>query len=295
VSDAILAGGSELRTLTTALLGLAVLAAFGSKAQAATGELAGSAVIRCRVNNDGTLMDCQVLSQEPKDGPIGQNAIMTAKVIKLQPDAVAKAMRMGGFFTTRIVFKNSDQPNNEPPKVGAPEKAPQDEDWRLLARVPDRWVFIQGQRSRTKDLSRVVFVTTAYMTPRENLGHTIASSLDADLFDCGNRAVKLMSRVNFGENGQPVDAGNYGGVPEPTDEGTLGQLKIKIVCDGVEPSGPNAPSQGLAVGLVKGMTAQLPAEQLEKMVPTQNLIIFEPPPLKLVAPQSATTRPLPGQ
>lgn len=284
-----------MRTLTSAVFTLALLGAFSGGALAASPGHRESAVIRCKANLDGTLADCQLVSQEPKDGPTGQNALMMAKLIKLTPDAVDKAMRAGGFFTTRIVFKNDDQPTDGAVNPSAAGKAAKDEDWELLARLPDRWLFIQGERSRTKDLSRVVFVLSAYTTPRENLGHAVASSLDGDLFDCEHRIVKLGSRINFGENGQPVDEGNYGGVAEPSDEGAVGQLKTKIVCESFKPKGPTAPTQSLAVGLVKGMIAQVPPGELEKMVPTQHLAVFEPPPLKLTPPQPGSRQLPAGQ
>jgi hypothetical protein len=166
-----------------------------------------------------------------------------------------------------------------PPPVSPPKVQPsvsQDADWRLLARLPDRWVFIQGEKSRTKDLSKIVFSLTVYLKPIDVAGYSIDHVLDAEHFECDPRKAELRSRISFEVNGGML-ATNYGGISEPVTEGTLALLKVTTVCDNLPLSGPGAPSDKLAVGLAKGLSSQLPPADLEKLAPMGGWTVFNPP------------------
>lgn len=166
-----------------------------------------------------------------------------------------------------------------PPSVSPPKPQPsvsQDADWRLLSRLPDRWVFIQGPKSRNKDLTKAVFSLTVFTKPVDLAGRSISHMVEAELFDCDQRKAALASRLNFAMNGELL-AINFARISEPTTEKTLARRKVTTTCDNLPLPGPSASSDELAVSLVKSLSSQLQPEELEKLAPMEEWVVFDPP------------------
>ena len=83
--------------------------------------ISGQAVIKCRVQADGMLGECTVLSEEPADGQFGEAALKLSALFKMQPTTRDGLPTAGGWVVIPIRFA---MPAARPPPPVSPPSTP---------------------------------------------------------------------------------------------------------------------------------------------------------------------------
>jgi TonB family protein len=73
--------------------------------KAKTEEVGGRATITCQVNANGSLVDCTVVDETPKDYGFGAAAVSLGAIFRMKPKTVDGAAVDGGEITIPIVFQ----------------------------------------------------------------------------------------------------------------------------------------------------------------------------------------------